>query len=200
MKLNNSQENIIANWVQALQLMDLETQGHSNRVTTLISEFGRRLDFSQNDMANLIHGALLHDIGKIKIPDEILQKPGPLTKTEWKVMKRHPLHAHDMLKDTDFLKEAMDIPLYHHERWDGSGYPFGLSRESIPLHSRMFGLVDRWDALTHDRPYRKAWSKQKTILHLKEISGHETDPNLLDIFLDIIIPDNNSFNLSNKFR
>ena len=131
-------------------------------------------------------GALLHDIGKIGIPDQILHKPGKLTEEEWEIMKKHPEYAFDVLSSIDYLSPSLDIPRYHHERWDGSGYPEGLEGEDIPLAARIFAVVDVWDALRSDRPYRKAWSDQKAREYLREQAGKEFDPRIVDAFLDMI--------------
>jgi HD-GYP domain-containing protein (c-di-GMP phosphodiesterase class II) len=129
---------------------------------------------------------LLHDIGKMGVPDKILFKPGPLTEEEWKVMHRHPQFAHDLLAPIAHLAQALEIPYCHHEKWDGTGYPRGLQGDQIPLAARIFAVVDVWDALTSDRPYRPAWTKKKTLEYIKEQSGHHFDPNVVDVFLKSI--------------
>jgi HD-GYP domain-containing protein (c-di-GMP phosphodiesterase class II) len=131
-------------------------------------------------------GALLHDIGKMGIPDEILEKKGPLTEDEWVVMRRHPQYAFDLLTPIDFLRPALDIPYYHHEKWDGSGYPHGLKGEEIPLAARIFALADVLDALTSDRPYRKAWTESEAIIHIRQQANKHFDPHVIDVFEKIL--------------
>jgi HD-GYP domain-containing protein (c-di-GMP phosphodiesterase class II) len=188
-ELTSAQSNLLTGWARALEYKDRETLGHSDRVTDLMRKFSTEMGINGHHLEHMIRGALLHDIGKMAIPDAILHKPGPLTEDEWEIMKKHPIYAESFLRDVEFLEEAMIIPLYHHERWDGSGYPFGLKGEDIPLAARMFAIIDRWDALTHDRPYRKAWSQTKAIEHLHVIAGGETDPELTPKFLKIIFED-----------
>jgi HD-GYP domain-containing protein (c-di-GMP phosphodiesterase class II) len=137
-------------------------------------------------LINVRRGALLHDIGKMGIPDSILHKPGPLTEEEREIMKTHPKIAYDLLARTPFLRKALNIPYYHHERWDGSGYPHGLKGETIPLEARIFAIVDVWDALSSDRPYRKAWSAKKVIDHIKSESGKHFDSQVVEVFLKIL--------------
>ena len=138
------------------------------------------------DLAHMERGALLHDIGKMGIPDSILLKPGPLSDDEWVVMKKHPVYAFNLLSKIDFLKQAIEIPYSHHERWDGSGYPQGLASEEIPLAARIFAVVDIWDALASDRPYRSAWQREDIINYIKGISGKHLDPKIVEVFLQII--------------
>jgi len=134
-------------------------------------------------------GALLHDVGKMGVPDAILHKPGPLSEEEWAIMQRHPTTSHHMLAPVAFLRPALDIPYYHHEKWDGTGYPCGLKGEEIPLTARLFAVIDVYDALRSDRPYRKAWSKEKTIHHLRALSGTHFDPRAVRVFLDMLSSD-----------
>ncbi|MDR7563073.1 MAG: HD domain-containing phosphohydrolase, partial [Armatimonadota bacterium] len=131
-------------------------------------------------------GALLHDIGKIAIPDHILLKPGPLTEEEWAMMRRHPEYARELLWPIESLRAALDIPYCHHERWDGSGYPRGLAGEEIPLAARIFAAVDVYDALTSDRPYRKAWSHEQALDYLRNGAGREFDPRVVEAFLQVL--------------
>ncbi len=130
--------------------------------------------------------SLLHDIGKMGVPDKILQKPDKLTDKEWVIMQEHPGHANVWLSQISYLERALDIPYYHHEKWDGSGYPQGLRGEQIPLAARIFSVVDVWDALSSDRPYRKAWSKNKIIKHIRDQSGRHFDPAVVDKFLTLV--------------
>ena len=139
-----------------------------------------------DDHAVVRRGALLHDIGKMGIPDSILLKPGPLTDEDWVIMRQHPQHAFDLLSAVSYLKPALDIPYCHHEKWDGSGYPRGLKGEQIPLAARIFAVVDVWDALLSDRPYRKAWTKAKTLKHIKAGAGSHFDPAVVEAFMNLI--------------
>ncbi len=167
---------------RAMDLRDKETEGHTQRVTELTVKMARTMGMSQDEIINLRRGALLHDMGKLGVPDDILLKPGKLTGEEWVIMKSHPNFAYEMLSPIAYLRPALDIPHCHHEKWDGSGYPRGLKGEQIPLAARIFSVIDVWDALTSDRPYRKAWPKEKTIEHIKEGSGKHFDPQIVDIF------------------
>jgi PAS domain S-box-containing protein len=185
-ELREAYDATIEGWAHALEIRDKETEGHSRRVEKLTAELARAFGFSEKDLVHIRRGVLLHDIGKMGIPDQILHKPGPLDEAEWEVMKRHPQYAYDMLKSIDYLNPALNIPHYHHERWNGSGYPEGLKGEDIPLEARIFSVVDAWDALTSDRPYRKAWSDEKTAEYLSEQAGKEFDPEVVRIFLKMI--------------
>src|SRR6266536_302243 len=131
-------------------------------------------------------GALLHDIGKMGIPDNILLKPGPLTDDEWVIMRKHPVYAYEMLAPIAYLQPALDIPYCHHEKWDGSGYPRGLKGEEIPLAARVFAVVDVWDALRSNRPYRQSWSEEKVCEHIRSLRGTHFDPVVVDVFLRMI--------------
>lgn len=184
--LENSYEATIEGWSSAMDLRDQETESHSKRVTSLTVAFATRLGFSQDDIVRAKRGALLHDIGKIGIPDSILRKNGPLTEEEWAIMKEHPSKAYGMLYRIPYLRNCLDIPLYHHEKWDGTGYPQGLSGKKIPLAARMFALIDVYDALTSDRPYRKAWTKEKTVEYIREQAGRHFDPELTEAFIALI--------------
>jgi HD-GYP domain-containing protein (c-di-GMP phosphodiesterase class II) len=173
----------IEGWAKALELRDMETEGHSRRVVTLTLDLSRKMGISRDLLTHIRRGALLHDIGKMGIPDAILQKPGKLTDEEWVIMRRHPMLAFDWLSSIDYLRPALDIPYYHHEKWDGSGYPRGLKGEEIPLAARIFAIIDVYDALSSDRPYRKAWPEEKIIDYLKEESGKHFDPKVVETFL-----------------
>jgi PAS domain S-box-containing protein/putative nucleotidyltransferase with HDIG domain len=193
-KLKHSNEDLlkaydatIEGWAYALSLKDEETENHSQHVVEMTLSIARKLGIAEEEIANIKRGALLHDIGKMGIPDDILHKPGKLTDDEWEIMHRHPRHAYDMLFPVDYLRPALDIPYSHHEKWDGSGYPHGLHEEEIPLAARIFAVVDVFDALTSDRPYRKAWSREKALDHIKQESGKHFDPQIVDIFLKLII-------------
>jgi putative nucleotidyltransferase with HDIG domain len=171
-------------WVRALELRDNETEAHAQRVTNMTVELAQALGMNDKELVHVRRGALLHDIGKMAIPDSILLKPGPLTNDEWQVMRRHPSYAYEMLAPLSFLMPALDIPLYHHEKWDGSGYPYGLKGEQIPLTARIFSIVDVWDALRFERPYREAWSEERTLEHICSLAGIQFDPAIVPIFLD----------------
>ncbi len=144
------------------------------------------MGFKEEALKSIRRGALLHDIGKIGIPDSILLKPGELTPDEWIIMKKHPSFAYDLIHPIPYLSETLDIPYCHHEKWNGSGYPRGLKGEKIPLAARIFAVIDVWDALLSDRPYRKKWSKEKAIQYLQEQAGIHFDPAVVKVFIDWI--------------
>jgi HD-GYP domain-containing protein (c-di-GMP phosphodiesterase class II) len=146
----------------------------------------RAFDLDEDKIMHIRRGALLHDIGKMGIPDEILHKPGPLNDEEWEIMRRHPQYAYDLIYPIKYLHPALEIPYYHHEKWDGTGYPHGLSGEQIPLAARIFAVVDVWDALNSDRPYRKAWPKEKIMDYIKEITGTHFDPKVVEVFFKLL--------------
>jgi PAS domain S-box-containing protein/putative nucleotidyltransferase with HDIG domain len=175
----------IQGWSQALDLRDKETEGHSKRVTELTVELARVLGISEADLVQVRWGALLHDIGKMGVPDGILLKPSPLTDEEWVAMKKHPGLAYEMLSPIGYLRLALDIPYCHHENWDGSGYPRGLKGAQIPLVARIFAVVDVWDALRSDRPYRPAWADEKVREHIRDSSGTHFDPQVVDAFIQL---------------
>lgn len=170
-------------WVHALELRDNETEEHTRRVTEMSVSLARALGMGEQELVHVRRGALLHDIGKIAIPDSILLKPGPLTEEEWHVMRQHPLHAYSMLAPIPFLQPALAIPLFHHEKWDGTGYPYGLQGTAIPWAARIFAVVDVWDALRFDRPYRKAWSEKRVRTHIASLAGTHFDPEIVSVFL-----------------
>jgi putative nucleotidyltransferase with HDIG domain len=175
-------------WAKTLEFHDRETLGHSQRVTSLCLRLAEGLGIHDPQELEYIRwGALLHDIGKLAIPYEILHKAGKLTDEEWEIIKSHPLIAKGLLDNIDYLKPAMAIPLAHHENWDGTGYPRQLQKEHIPLTARIFAVVDNWDALTSDRPYRGAWSSEKTSEYLREQSGKKFDPQIVDVFLTRVV-------------
>ncbi len=173
-------------WVKALELRDGETEAHSQRVTELTLRLARALGIPEGQLIHIWRGALLHDIGKLGIPDYILHKPGPLTPEEQALIRRHPQYALEWLSPIPFLKPALDIPAYHHEKWDGSGYPFGLCGEAIPLAARIFAVVDVWDALTNDRPYRAALPETKVCDHIYQQAGFHFDPTIVPVFLQLV--------------
>ena len=175
----------IEGWSRALDLRDKETEGHSLRVTELTMQLAQSLGVRDEDMEHIRRGALLHDMGKIGIPDAILLKPGPLTAEEWELMRTHPLRAYELLSPIAYLRPALDIPYCHHEKWDGSGYPRSLRGEAIPLAARIFAISDVYDALSSNRPYRKAWPEAEVLEHLKTGRGTHFDPLVLDAFLQM---------------
>jgi putative nucleotidyltransferase with HDIG domain len=175
----------IEGWSRALDLRDKETEGHTQRVTAMTLDLARAMRIREPDMVHFRRGALLHDIGKMGIPDNILLKPGPLTEEEWKIMRQHPAYAYEMLSPITFLHPALDIPHYHHERWDGSGYPHALKGEQIPLAARIFAVADVWDALSSNRPYRPAWPADKIWAYLQEQTGRLFDPQVVKLFKTI---------------
>lgn len=173
-------------WVRALDLRDQETEGHTKRVTELTIALAGRLDLPEDQLEWVRRGALLHDIGKIGIPDAILRKPGPLTAEEWTIMRRHPQMAWDMLSPIEYLRPALAIPYGHHERWNGSGYPMGLKGRHIPLAARIFAVVDVYDALKSDRPYRTGWPEDRTRSYLRRHAGIDFDPEIVETFLEML--------------
>ncbi|MCB2178606.1 GAF domain-containing protein [bacterium] len=187
-ELISAYDRTLEGWAHALELRDRETVGHARRVTELTLKLAKRMGISGTELANIRRGTLLHDIGKMGLPDSILLKEGPLTKEEELVMKTHPQLAYDMLVPIPYLKPALDIPYYHHEKWDGSGYPNGIRGKDIPLSARIFAVVDVWDALVFDRPYRGAWTKEMARTYIIEQSGTHFDPDVVKVFLTLIEP------------
>lgn len=183
-ELKAAYDGTIEGWARALDLRDRETEGHSRRVTDRTCSLLRRAGCTEAELAHARRGALLHDIGKMGIPDTILLKPGSLTDQEWDTMRLHPVYAHEILDPIPHLRPALDIPYCHHERWDGTGYPRGLSGEDIPLAARVFAVVDVWDALLSDRPYRPAWQEERVLEYLESLGGTHFDPYALKLFMD----------------
>jgi putative nucleotidyltransferase with HDIG domain len=170
-------------WSRALDYRDKETEGHSQRVTEMTVKMAQSIGILDEDLVQVRRGALLHDIGKLGVPDGILLKPGTLTNEEMDIMKKHPIIAYEILSPIAFLRKAIDIPYCHHEKWDGTGYPRGLKGEQIPLAARIFSVVDVFDALLSDRPYREAWTKEKTLEYIREQSGIHFDPEIVEKFI-----------------
>ena len=181
--LTQAYDATIEGWSRALDMRDKETEGHCRRVTDLTLALAQAMHLPNTDLVQVRRGALLHDIGKMGVPDAILLKPGPLDDDEWKIMRRHPLYAYEMLSPIAFLRPALAIPYCHHEKWDGSGYPHGLIGEEIPLSARLFAVVDVWDALCSDRPYRPGWPPQKVRTHIAAGAGTHFDPEVVAAFL-----------------
>ncbi len=184
--LQESHKTTIEGWAAALDLRDKETEGHSQRVAALTVQLAREVGVSEEDLNCIREGALLHDIGKMAVPDKILHKHGPLNEPEREVMRQHPANAYNMLYPITYLRPALDIPYCHHEKWDGSGYPRKLKGEEIPLAARIFTIIDVWDALRSDRPYRKPWSKKKTAAFIQEQAGASFDPKIVKRFMDVV--------------
>lgn len=182
-ELQKSYEMTLYGWAKALEYRDNETEGHSKRVVDLCHKLARALNCSEEEIQNIRRGAILHDIGKMGIPDSILLKPGPLDANEWDIMHQHTKFAKDMLEGIRFLQPAMDVIYSHHEHWDGKGYPEGLKGEDIPLAARIFAVVDNWDALSSDRPYRKAWPPEKVVDYIRQNAGTMFDPQVVKVFL-----------------
>ena len=182
-ELTQAYDATIQGWSKALDLRDKETEGHTQRVSTLTTKLGRQFGMSEAELVHVRRGTLLHDIGKMGVPDGILLKPGPLTAEEWVIMRKHPTYAYELLYPIHYLRPAVDIPYCHHEMWDGKGYPRGLKGKDIPLAARIFAVVDVWDALNSDRPYRVAWPEEKVLAHIRALSGTHFDPQVVKICL-----------------
>lgn len=182
-ELTLAYDKTIEGWSRALDLRDKETEHHTRRVTDLTLRLAQRMNIPDSELTHIRRGAILHDIGKVAMPDGILFKPGPLTDEEWVIMRRHPLIAVEILKPISYLIPALPIPRSHHEKWDGSGYPNGLAGEGIPLAARLFAFADVYDALTSDRPYRRAWSQTAALEYIRENSGTHLDPNITPLFI-----------------
>ncbi len=182
----------IEGWSRALDLRDEETEGHTRRVTEMTLRLARAMNIAGAELIQIRRGALLHDIGKMGIPDRILRKPGPLTDEEWVIMRKHPTYALELLAPIAFLRAALEIPHGHHEKWDGTGYPRGLAGEQIPPAARIFAAVDIWDALRSDRPYRAGWPEDRVRAHIAGLSGTHLDPEVVRVFLALLaatVPD-----------
>jgi putative nucleotidyltransferase with HDIG domain len=176
----------IEGWSRVMDLRDRETEGHTLRVTETTTQLARAMGIAETDLVYIRRGALLHDIGKMGVPDHILHKRGQLTEDEWKIMRLHPQLAFDMLAPIAFLRPALDIPGCHHEKWDGTGYPRGLKGEQIPLAARLFSVVDVWDALRSDRPYRQSWPEEKVLAYLQAQAGAHFDPRAVEVFFEVL--------------
>ncbi|MEN4010795.1 MAG: CHASE4 domain-containing protein [Bellilinea sp.] len=185
-ELKDAYQATIQGWSATLEMRDKETRGHSERMLDLTERLATRLGLNEKQLTDLCYGVLLHDIGKMAVPDSILNKPAPLNEHEWEIMRQHPQFAFNLLADIPFLRGAMDVIYCHHERWNGSGYPQGLKGERIPFSARIFAIVDVWDALTNDRPYRSAWSTAKALGYLEQQAGIEFDPRVVEAFAAMI--------------
>lgn len=180
----------IEGWSHALDLRDKETEGHTLRVTEMTLQLARVMGVPEEEIVHVRRGALLHDIGKMGIPDRILLKADKLTDSEWEVMRRHPQYAYDLLVSISYLRPALDIPYCHHEKWDGTGYPRGLAGPQIPLVARLFAVVDVWDAITSDRPYRKKWTNRQALKYIQDQAGKHFDPAVVEAFMRVIVNSN----------
>jgi putative two-component system response regulator len=185
-QLLGAYEATIEGWSRAMDLRDRETEGHSQRVAEFTMRMAIASGMSPEELVHMHRGALLHDMGKLGVPDSILHKPFTFTDEEWAIMRRHPQLAYDMLYPVEYLRPALDIPYCHHEKWDGSGYPRGLKGDEIPLAARLFAVIDVWDALTSDRPYRRAWTNENALAYIKEQSGKHFDPEIVNLFFRVI--------------
>jgi GAF domain-containing protein len=185
-QLTKAYDATIEGWARALDLRERDTGDHARRVAALAVELAEQAGVTGEDLLHFRRGALLHDIGKVGIPDPILLKPGPLSEDEWAVMRQHPIYAYELLAPIAYLHPALDIPYCHHEKWDGTGYPNGLRGPAIPLAARLFAVVDVWDALRSDRPYRPAWPEARVLAHLHEQAGSHFDPQVVELFARLI--------------
>lgn len=184
--LTQAYDTTLEGWSRALDMRDHETEGHTRRVAEITIKIARQMGIPEHELIHIRRGALLHDIGKMGIPDKILLKPGPLDEHEWKIMRSHAKRAYDLLHPIEYLRPALEVPLHHHEKFDGTGYPDKLKGNKIPLPARIFTVVDVWDALTSDRPYRKAWTAKKALDYIRNQSGKHFDPEVVKVFLDLI--------------
>jgi len=182
-QLLDSYDETIRGWIHVMDVRHKETRDHTVRVTRVMLEFARCYGITDDvELQRIERGAILHDIGKIGIPDQVLTKPGRLNEEEMALIRQHPKIAADILQRVHFLRPSMDIPLYHHEHWNGQGYPYNLSGQRIPVAARLFAIVDTWDALSHDRVYKQAWSEQRVLEYLSEQSGTQFDPEMVEVF------------------
>ena len=182
-ELIEAYDSTLEGWVGALDLRDKETEGHTQRVTEMTVRLAKAMGLGDEELEHVRRGALLHDIGKLGVPDSILLKPGTLTDDEWEIMRQHPVNARKLLSPIAFLRPALNIPYRHHEKWDGTGYPGGLKRRLIPIEARIFSVVDVWDALRSDRPYREAWAEEKVREYIQEQTDSHFDPTVVEAFL-----------------
>ncbi len=182
-QLLDSYDETIRGWIHVMDVRHKETRDHTVRVTRVMLEFARCYGIADDvELQRIERGAILHDIGKIGIPDQVLTKPGRLNEEEMALIRQHPKIAADILQRVHFLRPSMDIPLYHHEHWNGQGYPYGLSGQRSPVAARLIAIVDTWDALSHDRVYKQAWSEQRVLEYLSEQSGTQFDPEMVEVF------------------
>lgn len=185
-EINSGVTITLEGWANSIERRSQEADGHTNRVTELTIELAKRLGISDDQIVHIRRGAILHDIGKMGVPESILLKQGKLNEEEWQIMRNHPKYAFDLLSPIDYLRPALEIPYCHHEKWDGTGFPRGIKGEEIPFAARVFAVVDVWEALRADRPYRSSWSIQKTLEYITENSGKHFDPKVAKIFVELI--------------
>jgi PAS domain S-box-containing protein len=185
-ELSKAYDETIKGWAQALEIRDKETRGHCDRVTRLAEKLARFLRMDESALIHFRHGVMLHDIGKLRIPDAILHKPDSLSPDDWVIMRQHPYYGYEFLSPIEYLRPSLEVVYYHHEKWDGTGYPSGLKGEEIPLTARIFAVVDVYDALTNDRPYRPAWPKSDALIYIGQQSGKHFDPEIVEAFLNLI--------------
>ena len=185
-ELAEAYDTTLEGWAHALELRDKETEGHSRRVTETTLKIARALEIPEEEIVHIHRGALLHDIGKMAIPDDILRKPGPLSDEERAIVQKHPEIAFELLQQIPFLNKALDIPYCHHEKWDGTGYPRGLKGRAIPIAARIFAVADVWDAVQSKRSYNHGWSRQKAIDYIRESMGTIFDPRIVDVFIRLL--------------
>jgi putative nucleotidyltransferase with HDIG domain len=185
-ELTHAYEATIEGWSRVLDLREHETERHTARVMDMTLKLAKIMGIPDEELVHIRRGALLHDIGKMGVPDSILLKNSSLTDDEWKIMRMHPQYAYEMIKPIHYLAPALDIPYCHHEHWDGTGYPRGLKGGEIPLAARIFAICDVWDALTNDRPYRKGWSKKEALRYIRAQAGFYFDPNVVSGFQNLI--------------
>jgi len=185
-ELELAYDETIKGWSRMLELRDNETQGHTIRAAEMTVLLAKELQVNEDELTHIHRGVLLHDIGKMGIPDSILLNPNRLTEEERKIVQKHPAYANETLSPIKYLERALDIPHYHHEKWDGTGYPAGLKGEQIPLSARIFAIIDVWDALTSPRPYHEAWSKEKAVEYIKDNSAIHFDPKIVEAFLKML--------------
>jgi HD-GYP domain-containing protein (c-di-GMP phosphodiesterase class II) len=184
-ELERTYDKTLEGWARALELRDIETAGHCHRVCEITKRLAGRIKMTNGDIAEMHRGSLLHDIGKMGIPDSILLKPGKLTSEEFRQMQEHTIYAYNLLAEIPYLSRALDIPYCHHEKWDGSGYPRRLREQEIPISARVFSVVDVYDALVSDRPYRPAWPEDKALAYIREKAGTEFDPAVVEAFIQL---------------
>jgi HD-GYP domain-containing protein (c-di-GMP phosphodiesterase class II) len=184
--LIHSYEQTLEGWSRAMDIRDHETENHTQRVTSMTMKMGKKFRLTEEQLVQMRRGALLHDIGKLGVPDNILLKTGSLTEEEWQIMRQHPIMARELISPIAFLTPAMSIPYFHHEKWDGSGYPQGLRGGEIPIEARIFSIVDVWDALTSDRPYRLALSPVEAATYIISQSNLHFDPQIVAVFLELL--------------
>lgn len=199
LQLRKSYDQTLQGWVQVMDIRHKETGTHSLRVTRMTVKLASLMGIEGDALTHIARGALMHDTGKVGIPDAILIKPGPLDEQELALMREHPVIARNLMHDIEFLKPSIDIPYSHHERWDGSGYPEGLKGEAIPLPARLFAVVDVYDALLEERVYKKGWAEDKTLEYIAAQSGIQFDPQVVQLFLDHYLEIKDAVNHSSLF-